>query len=161
VADPAPTLNRSTWLFVFAGMVNAVVLYALILWMIGRTGASAPATASVPRVAFSIAAAACLFASMAWTRMRLRPQVRIEAEVTEPVPPPDAGRFGRDSIVSLALAETAAIVGFAQGFLLHNGVVAYLPFAVGTLAIMLFDVLPLGLRFWRQMENDRGSGSIG
>lgn len=145
-----------------AALASGVLMYGVLLLLAGSTRV-AKADPNLPPVLFYAASAACLFASMAWTRWRVRPLVPLPPETPpeEPPPTPDATRFQQQSLVSLALAEAAAVVGFVHGFVTNSGILDYLPYAAGALAVMWFDVLPLGLRFWRQVESRAVDSPIG
>jgi hypothetical protein len=153
----ASTATRATWIVLFAAMAAPVPVYGIVLLLAGSAN-STPSTPALPPADFFAASAACLFSSLAWTRWRLRPMVPVEpAMSTGPEPPrPKPAAFVRASLVSLALAEACAVVGLAHGLLARTGITGYAPFAVGSLAVMAFDVLPLGLRFWALAESDAG-----
>ncbi len=161
--EPQP--SRSTWLIIASSMAIACVIYAFVLYMILRTPSATPALPASPaaRVAFWCAAAVALVASMLWTHLRLRVPIgralRSEPDATLP----GTVEFQTASIVSLALAEAACVFGFVEGILFRTPLPDYVPFGIAGLAVIVFDIVPLGLSYWTAWENrqrDRQGGPL-
>lgn len=144
----APALVN--WLAIFGAMSASVLVYGGVAFVFGRSG-EPPETARPLRMALWGAALVALFAAQ-----RLIAPYRKALAGGPGMPRPDTRSFFGRSIVALALAEAAAILGlvlvFSGGslsdFLLLGMLALLVDFAV---------ILPAGLAFFARGSENRPS----
>jgi F0F1-type ATP synthase membrane subunit c/vacuolar-type H+-ATPase subunit K len=151
--DAQPVPSRNVWLLIACSMVMAACLYALVITLLFASGPppAAPDT-PLPRALFWSAAAAFVVASMLWTQLRVRAPIDQALSTQPPAPLFTVAEFQARSIISLALAEAACVVGFVQAMMYHAPVRDYLPFGAATVLVIVLDVIPTGLRYWSSRD---------
>jgi len=151
-AQAVPT--RSVWLVTAGAMAMATVIYVIVLNTYLSTGEPPVAAADrpLPRALFWSAAVAFLLASMLWTQLRVRGPIDAATSMQPPAPLFEPAEFQVRSIVALALAEVACILGFVQSMMYRAPLREYLPFGAATLLVIVLDIIPAGLRYWSSRE---------
>jgi hypothetical protein len=153
------TANRTTWLVTVAGMAVACVVYGVLIVLMRAQGAVPAATGKAPpAILFLGAALLAIVASMLWTRLGLRRGLDRALDAQPSAPLLEPGVFQVRSMISLALAEAAAIVGFVQAMGWGGTVQDYVPFGAVAMVVIVLDVMPLGLRYWSAWESRPQSG---
>lgn len=143
--------SRILWLIIASSMAMACVMYGVMIVILGP-GSSPPRVGTTStRIVFWVIAALMLAASVLGTRLRLRAPVRRAAESGEALPQP--ADFQVASLIMLALAESASVLGFAKGFLFGMSLRDYIPFGVASFAVMTLVVIPAGLAYWDAWES--------
>lgn len=135
------TRIRRSWTLIVMAFAFATVLYAVVAFLITRSGSAQPAPAMLPtlRVAFFAAGAISLGAGiLSFSR----------ALAAEKLTPAD---FQVRTIVSLALCEASAIFGFMLA-VLGRSLDDYIPAGLVTFAVIVLYILPRGLARWRRLE---------
>lgn len=165
--------NRATMGFtlpiIAAAFCIATLTYGCVLWFMlsNRAGAQPVALSPAVRAIILTIGVAGLVGSVLWTRMRLVPAA--EGGLPAPGGAPPAGgpagstagfdaaapdspaallTFQRDVIIAMALAETAAIIGFVLGFL-SASLTDYLYLGVPSLLVMAGVIVPVLFRFMK------------
>ncbi len=158
--------NRQTWLIIFAAIVGSVAMYGLVCFFIaqGRTAhaQSAPKPpADVLRWMFTAMAVVTLLASIGWMYLKTNGKIgdvstfgAFTVQVMSP------SEFQTQSIVALALAEACTIYGLAL-FFMGASIRDFAPFAMGTVLVDLFFILPRGLKYWSSWEQKQKSEAQG
>jgi len=141
--------SEQTWWVVLGAMTLSTFVYAFVLYLLLAQAPPAPPGAGAVRTALIAVAALGAAAALVVSRRRLRPR---EAFATESGPqatlvPPE--KFQVVATIALALAELPVVCGFVCVFLTRGGLRDYVPFAVISLALLLFEVGPSGQRYWR------------
>lgn len=141
----ASAANRLTWLVVTGAFALATVVYAVFAFTTLPPGAGSrlpePLGTMLP-----VVAAVDLLAAIAWTKFGWR---GTRAGDGAALVPPE--RFMQYSVVSLALAESAAIIGFVQ---VTAGArpMLYLPYGAAALLVIALVIAPAGLGYWSDRE---------
>ena len=129
-----------------------------IVFVLGMARAQYPASphpsAAENRVWFYASAALALLLSIFWN-VRLVPPFD---ESESALPRPEI--FQRQSLVSLVLAETCAVVGFVYCISQGGSVSDYLPFGGAALLVMGAVCLPKGLAYWSAWESRPREDSV-
>ena len=151
------TPDKKTWLIIFAALVGAVFMYGLICFFITQSRIANPQSAPPPpqaafRTALAFVAVLTLLGSVGWmyakTNGKIGDSSTYGATKAELMTPAD---FQTQSIIALAFAEACSIYGltlFFVGATLRD----FVPFAVGTVLVDLFYILPRGLKYWSSWE---------
>lgn len=136
-----------------AAFCVATLTYGFVLWFMlsSRAGATPLAVSPVIRIVLLTLAGLALLGAVAWTRLRLTPAAEGGAGEAGGLAPgaSTAGlllAFQRDVIIALALAETAAVLGFVLGFL-GGSLRDYLYTGIPSLAVMALVIIPAIFRF--------------
>lgn len=136
-----------------AAFCIATLTYGFVLWFMlsSRAGATPLAVSPLIRVVLLTLAGLALLGAVAWTRLRLTPAA--EGGAGEAGGPASGAStaglllaFQRDVIIALALAETAAVLGFVLGFL-GGSLRDYLYTGIPSLAVMALVIIPVLFRF--------------
>lgn len=146
--------RRMVWFVIFGGMATSVILYRVVLGLLGPQ--PAPPDASTLRTVFYVAAALTLLGSIAWTRRRLEPPADTES-MPSSSPQPPIPQFMTASVVAMALAEAASVLGFVLVCSGAGAAAEYLAFGAGTFLVLALVILPRGLRYWGAWESEPGS----
>lgn len=139
-----------------AAFCVATLTYGFVLWFMlsSRAGATPLAVSPVIRIVLLTLAGLALLGAVAWTRLRLTPAAEGGAGEVGGGFGSGASRssaglllaFQRDVIIALALAETAAVLGFVLGFL-AGSLRDYLYTGLPSLAVMALVIIPAIFRF--------------
>ena len=96
-----------------------------------------------------------LVASVAWMYVKTNGKIGdgstygvAKAELMSP------SEFQTNSIVALALSEACTIYGLTL-FFIGVAIKDFVPFAVGTVLVDLFYILPCGLKYWSNWEREQ------
>jgi F0F1-type ATP synthase membrane subunit c/vacuolar-type H+-ATPase subunit K len=157
--------QRQTYFIIFFALLMSVGIYVLLGFILSQSRKPLPAPAEPLRLVFHVLAAGALVAAVAWMQFRTGNRVRDLAEVgtfstrtgtirTATTPPRNVmtpGEFQTETIIALAIAEVCVILGLTY-FFMGAPLVAFLPFAAGTLAVDLLGILPKALTYWRALE---------
>jgi len=146
----ASAASRTVWVVLTGAFALATVFYAILGFVIhGQpTGAGVPAPLGT---LFPVIAVVDLLAAIAWTRFGWRGTRAGEG----PMVPPE--RFMQYTVVSLALAESVAIIGFVQ-VVAGAPPMTYLPYGLATLLVIALVILPAGLGYWSDRESAGSPG---
>jgi len=145
---PAPLPEKARWLVLVAGLTASIPLYAVVVFVLSPgLGPGGPMPAGL-RYALYGAAFALAFLSLA-----VAPRVGADAATSTPFP-----AFLRGTIVSLALAEAAAVAGLVL-FLLGRNLADFLVLSGLALAVILLGIVPRGLRWFRLREEPAPGGA--
>lgn len=142
--------NRRIWTVIVFAMVGAVAIYPIVL-VFARQGVAAPPPGSRPAPAiwmpFAVAAMLALMFSMNWMRHRMP-----YPDSDSATPLPGVAEFMKGSIVGMAAAEAASVIGFL--WCLYSGAAwrDYVPFGAGSLLVLLLVCLPRGQAYWTARE---------
>ena len=147
-----PPAQRQSWTMVAFSMAMATVIYGFVIFSFHGGRWESPDAQEPPRLLFWAGAAVALIASVTWTQLRLRAPIRNATEAVPPGELMEPTTFQVLSMVSLALAEAACILGFVQAFLYRTPVRDYVPFGLASLVVIVADTIPVGLRYWRERE---------
>lgn len=137
-----PLPEKARWLVLVTGLTASIPLYAVVAFVV----ASAERPAGPAPIGLRYALYAGGFA-LALLALALAPRVGPDAATN---PPFDS--FLRRTLVSLATAEAAAIVGLVLFFLGRN-LGDFLVLAGLALAVILLGIVPRGLRWFRARED--------
>lgn len=143
---PSPLPERARWLVLVAGLTASIPLYAVVAFVLASGGAP-PVTASFGVRAGFYAAAF----GLALLALVLAPRVGTDVATSPPYP-----EFLRRTLVSLAVAETSAILGLVL-FMLGRNLGDFLVLAGLALAVILLGVVPRGLG-WFRLREEQGTG---
>lgn len=149
---PAPLPEKARWLILVTGLTASIPLYSVVVFVLASTEPSgAPAPLGV-RFGFYGAAFALSLLALA-----VAPRVGTDPATALPF---DA--FLRRTLLSLAIAETSAILGLVLYFLGRN-LGDFLVLAGLAFAVILLGIVPRGLRWFRLKEEPPADGppSIG
>lgn len=130
----------------------ATVTYGIVLSVIKEPASGLGAPAPWMRIAFPVAGALALLLSIGWTRSRV-PDGQPREGGTLPAP----GEFVTASIIGMAIAEAAAVLGFIWCFWSGTGWREYLPFGLGALLALALVSLPRGFGYWAAWESSVAS----
>jgi len=160
MSEPTAKADKKNWLIIFAALVGSVFIYGLMCFVItqGRVAnpQSAPKTPQdTLRWMFSAMAVVALLASLGWMHVKTSGKIGdgstyglAKAELMSP------GEFQTQSIIALALSEACTIYGLTL-FFIGVAIKDFVPFAVGTLLVDLFYILPRGLKYWSSWEQEQ------
>lgn len=136
--------GRTAWLVQTGALAMSIPVYVLVAFLAAGRREAPPE--GPPSVLPWLLAGTCL--ALLAVSAAVAPRVAPGARRSE-LPPP--GWFRSRSLLSVALAEAAAIVGLVGAFLLADPRVALLP-AAAALLLMAAHHLPNGLRYWTALE---------
>lgn len=145
--------NRLTWATIVFAFIGSVVMYGVLIYMLQQSGerTGSPSLDSW-RLPATLLAIASLIASMVWTQLRLSHHGE-QATAGRNLPSPQ--QFTTHTVIALAFAEACAVFGLLL-FFLGASWVDFLMFAVPSIAVMVFFVLPRGNAYWEAQESRRG-----
>jgi len=133
-----PLPEKARWIILVAGLTASIPLYAVVAFVLASSGAPpAPPPLGV-RYAFYGAAFALALLALA-----LAPRVGSDAASAPPF-----AEFLRRTIISLAIAETSAILGLVL-FMMGRNLGDFLVLAGLSLTVILLGIVPRGLRWFR------------
>jgi len=146
---PTPIPEKARWLVLVAGLTASIPLYAVVAFVLASSAAApvAPAPAGL-RYGFYGAAFA-----MALLALAVAPRVGTDSATALPF-----DVFLRRTLISLAIAETSAILGLVLFFLGRN-LADFLVLAGLALAVILLGIVPRGLRWFRLREEPGAGGA--
>jgi len=145
---PIPLPEKARWLVLVTGLTASTPLYAVVAFVLAATEAPHATPPIGVRSAFYGAAVALALLALA-----VAPRVGADPATN---PPFDA--FLRRTLMSLAIAETSAILGLVLFFLGRN-LGDFLVLAGLALAVILAGVVPRGLRWFRVREEPPAGGA--
>jgi len=157
--------NRTSWLVIFASMLVSLGVYCILAVILQQSGSQPPVTAGaeVLRQVVYAAAVLVLLASILFWNVRTRAVTVTPGYGAQTRPHlPSASQFQTSTIVTLALAEGAGVLGLLL-FFMGAGLNDVFALAGAGAAVMLALVLPRGLRYWslvetREHEDMEGGG---
>ena len=153
------TPDKKTWLIIFAAMTGAVLLYGLFCFYVTQGRLANPLSAPKPPVGVlrwiltALAAASLLAAvnGMYKTNGKIGDCLKHGVSKAELMTPEE---FQEHSIKALVNTETCAAIGLLV-FLMGAPIKDFVPFAIGTLLVNLFYILPRGLKYWSSWEQEQ------
>ncbi len=137
-----PPPEKARWLILVAGLTASIPLYAVVVFVLASSG-EAPADPAPAGIRYGFYGAAFALALLA---LAVAPRVS-----TDPATALSFDAFLRRTLLSLAIAETSAILGLVLFFLGRN-LADFLVLAGLALAGSLLGIIPRGLRWFRQRE---------
>ena len=145
---PAPLPEKARWLVLVAGLTASIPLYSVVVFVLARAEApAAPAPFGLRLALYGAAFALVLLALVVAPRVGDDPATALPFET-----------FLRRTLVSLAVAEGAAILGLVL-FLLGRNLGDFLVLAGLALAVILLGIVPRGLRWFRLREEPPAGGA--
>jgi hypothetical protein len=159
-APTAPTpasAHRLVWLILVGSLAASVVVYGLLLLIIVPATSRLDEGQPSPRIWFAGIATLLLFASLAWMRWKMTLDVEPAATSADAPPLPRPESFVRNSMVALALAELPALLGFVMCITFGGRPADFVPFGIGSLAVIFFGVVPRGQHYWKSWEARHGA----
>ncbi len=149
---PGTMPNRLTWATIVFAFIGSVVMYGVLVYVLQQSGerTASPGLESM-RLPVTLLGIACLVAAMVWAQLRLTVHGEY-ATTTRNLPSPQ--QFTTYTVIALAFAEACAVFGLLL-FFLGASWVDFLMFAVPSVAVMVFFVLPKGNAYWRVQESGR------
>lgn len=163
--SPRPTPSRNVWLIIALSLAAAPLFYGFVgsILLAGDRPASPAGTGALRALLRAMAVLAPL-ASLAVTHFALRSPLRaaLEPPHTEPLLAPAV--FQQRSVIALALAELTCIAGYLQIQMFGATLAEYAPYGLITLLVIVADIVPVGLGYWRAIEqrgDDGGSTTAG
>ena len=151
--------NKRTWLIVFGALVASIFIYGLLCVILtqARTLHPVKPPEAGMSLGFHVVAVVALIAAIGWMHVTLGGKIggtSIYGESQSLLMQPSA--FQSNSIVALAIAESCTIFGLTL-FFMGATIKDFLPFAVGTLLVDLFFILPRGLKYWASWERQQNA----
>ncbi|MFN7986426.1 MAG: hypothetical protein U0529_03075 [Thermoanaerobaculia bacterium] len=149
---PIPPPEKARWLILVTGLTASIPLYSVVVFVLASTEpAGAPAPLGMRIGIYGAAFALSLLALAAAPRVGTDPATAL---------PFDA--FLRRTLLSLAIAETVAILGLVLYFVGRN-LGDFLVLAGLAFAVILLGIVPRGLRWFRLKAEPPAGGppSIG
>ena len=136
-----PPPEKARWLILVAGLTASIPLYAVVVFVV--SSAEAPVDVAPRALRYVLYGAAFGLALLA---LAVAPRVGSDPATALPF-----DVFLRRTLISLAIAETSAILGLVLFFLGRN-LADFLVLAGLALAGSLLGIIPRGLRWFRQRE---------
>lgn len=142
--------NRRMWLIIVGALVASVFTYVLLCLLVTQSRAALPirlSPATTVSLVLQVLAVVALLASIVWTHVTTSGKigdVSVYGERQANLMEPDLFRV--QSLVALALAESCTISGLTL-FFMRATIKSFIPFALGTLLVDLFFILPRGLKY--------------
>ena len=138
---PNPLPEKARWLILVTGLTASIPLYFVVVFVLASSdGPGAPPSLALRFAFYGAAFALSLLALL------VAPRVGDDRATALPF---DA--FLRRTVMSLAIAETSAILGLILFFLGRN-LGDFLVLAGLALAVILLGIVPRGLRWFRLRE---------
>ncbi|MBK6406621.1 MAG: hypothetical protein IPF66_17180 [Holophagales bacterium] len=144
---PIPLPEKVRWLVLVAGLTASIPLYAVVVFVV--SSAEAPVDVAPAGIRYGFYGAAFALALLA---LAVAPRVS-----TDPATALSFDAFLRRTLLSLAIAETSAILGLVLFFLGRN-LADFLVLAGLALAVILLGIVPRGLRWFRLREDPAAGG---
>jgi hypothetical protein len=144
---PNPLPEKVRWLVLVAALTASIPLYAVVVFVV--SSAQAPVDVAPPALRYVLYGAAFGLALLA---LAVAPRVG-----TDPATALPFDVFLRRTLISLAIAETSAVLGLVLFFLGRN-LADFLVLAGLALAVILLGVVPRGLRWFRLREDPAAGG---
>ncbi|GIV17840.1 MAG: hypothetical protein KatS3mg022_3275 [Armatimonadota bacterium] len=144
--------NRLTWATIVFAFIGSVVMYGVLVYLIqrGDERTVSPGLESM-RLPVTLLGIACLIAAVVWAQLRLSVHGE-HATTTGKLTSPQ--QFTTHTVIALAFAEACAVFGLLL-FFLGSSRADFLMFAVPSVAVMVFFVLPKGDAYWKVQESRR------
>lgn len=143
-----PLPEKARWLVLVAGLTASIPVYAVVVFVLASGGA--PPADAPPGLRYALYGAAF---ALALAALAAAPRVGADLASSPPFP-----AFLRRTILSLAIAETSAILGLVL-FMLGRNLGDFLVLAGLALAVILLGIVPRGLRWFRLREESPGEGA--
>lgn len=144
---PIPLPEKVRWLVLVAGLTASIPLYAVVVFVL--SSAEAPVETAPEALRYVLYGAAF---GLAFLALAVAPRVG-----TDPATALPFDVFLRRTLISLAIAETSAILGLVLFFLGRN-LADFLVLAGLALAVILLGIVPRGLRWFRLREDPAAGG---
>lgn len=152
--------NRKVWLIIFGSLVFSLFTYGLLCFLITQSRIRNPQSAphmpdEVRHWVLLSMGIASLMASVIWMYVKTNGKIGdgstygVAKAVLMPL-----DTFQTQSIVALAIAHACAIFGLLF-FFMGAAIKDFVPFALGTLIVDLFYILPRGLKYWSSWEQEQ------
>lgn len=145
--SPQATTKRS-WLIYFGGIQCTAAAYGWLTILVVHAPSAAPLASGIKLVFMGLAFGTLVASALIF---RLRTDV-IATPGSGPLPTPQ--KFQQVTVISLALAEAAPILGLVM-FFLGASREDFIPFAVAFWAISFLGFLPRGLAYWKLVDQQR------
>lgn len=144
----APIPEKARWLVLVAGLTASIPLYAVVVFVLASSAEVpvGPAPAGLRYGLYGAAFALALLALAVAPRVGTDPGTALSFDV-----------FLRRTLLSLAIAETPAILGLVLFFRGRN-LADFLVLAGLALAVSLLGIVPRGLRWFRQRAEPLAGG---
>jgi hypothetical protein len=151
------TAKKTTWFIIFFAFVTSVGVYGLLCFIIQQSKSPPQPQSILPTVRPILYAAAgvCLLASIVWMHLKSQGKAKM---VGEPLTLPSPDEFQTATITALSLADTCAPFGLLL-FFLGAPIAEFARFAVASVVVMLFFILPKGMGYWTEWEMHQQSGN--
>ncbi len=141
--------EKARWLVLVAGLTASIPLYAVVVLVLASS-AELPAAPAPAALRYGFYGAAF---GLALVALAIAPRAG-----TDPATALSFDAFFRRTLVSLAVAETSAILGLVLFFLGRN-LADFLVLSGLALAVSLVGIVPRGLRWFRQREEPKAGGT--
>jgi len=157
--------RRISWLVIFASMLVSLGVYCILAVILQQSDSQPPVSAGADALRQVVYAAAILvlLASILFWNVRTRAVTVTPGYGAQTRPHlPSASHFQTSTIVTLALAESAGVLGLVLFFMGAELSDVFALSGAGA-AVMIALVLPRGLRYWslvetREREDMEGGG---
>ncbi len=144
--------NRFTWATIVFAFVGSVVMYGVLAYMLQQSGDRPSASGlEAMRLPTTLLGIASLVASVVWAQWRLAVRGEYASSTTD-IPTPRQCIV--HTLIALSFAEACAVFGLLL-FFVGASFTDFLMFAVPSVAVMLFFVLPKGSAYWTAWESRR------
>lgn len=148
---------KRVWLIIFGALVASIFVYGLLCFILtqARTLHPVKSPSATISLMFHVVAVVALIAAIGWMHVTTSGKIggtsvygENQSFLMEP------GTFQTNSIVALAIAESCTIFGLTL-FFMGATIKDFVPFALGTLLVDLFFILPRGLKYWANWEQEQ------
>lgn len=145
----APIPEKARWLVLVAGLTASIPLYAVVVFVLASSAEvpMGPAPVGLRYGLYGAGFALALLALAVAPRVGTDPATALSFDV-----------FLRRTLLSLAIAETPAILGLVLFFLGRN-LADFLVLAGLALAVSLLGIVPRGLRWFRLRAEPQAGGA--
>ncbi len=149
--------EKRTWLIIFGALVASIFIYGLLCVILTQARTMRPVKPPEPTLSLVLHALAlvALLASIVWMHVKTSGKIggtSVYGETQSNLMEPSA--FQTNSIVALAVAESCTIFGLTL-FFTGATIKDFVPFALGTLLVDLSFILPRGLKYWANWEQEQ------